>query len=267
MHRQVALVALVASAVNPRARAQEGCPVDPAAGYPVTVSADAGTELDPAFLHQFAVAAAHRWRVPSRSRDTYRGWGSLRNRLLPPEPRWADDWKPEAKHQATLRVTLYHDGRAHSADPDPSSGDKRFDRSLETIFDKPMPGAPEWPALPASIQDDSVVVQLSLGMEGIVQPHGTVRFAAHQMPARLIPGTLVLEITRDRSSVRPRVRPVTVKYDVTAKGEIEAIQILVSSGPHLDRPIVEGLQRARFEPATSNCRPIAQTVVQIFPER
>lgn len=81
------------------------CPdVDPAAGYPV--SAASNGEVDATFLREFVYAAVHRWRVPSRRRNAYMGWERVRNRILPPEPRWAVDWKPERRHTAVLQVHI-----------------------------------------------------------------------------------------------------------------------------------------------------------------
>jgi len=258
--RHVFRGAAVLSLVAPALSAQECPTVDPDAGYPVlVVSADTvGTPM--AWLETFVQAAVYRWRVPSRRRNAYRGWERVRDRLLPPEPRWAADWHPEAHHVATLDVVMERGGDIRYAIRQ-ASGDGRFDKSLESIFRKPMPGAPPFPPVPTALASDSVPLSLQFGIDTATAPHALVRFAAVQTPVRLIPGTL--RVDTPRGSRRPSA---TVKYDVTRRGTVApgSIQILRASDGRLGRAIEAALRGARFEPATSNCRAISQTVVQTF---
>lgn len=239
------------------------CPnVDPASGYPVAATFEGATASDSAWLAAVARASAYRWKVPSRRRDTYVGWERVRTRLLPPEPRWADDWSPEAKHRAGMRVMLFRDGRKPRAEITRPSGDKRFDETLESIVDDPMPASPSLPALPATIAADSVVVLLTLG-EIPAGVQGTVRFAAAQTRIELDRSSFRVAPVRRPGEAPP---PFTVKYDVRENGTIDesSIEFIGSAHISVEMAIRDGLRGARFKAPTSNCRPIAQTVVQTF---
>jgi hypothetical protein len=237
-----------------------------APGYPLLVRAAADVPLDTVYLNAVARAFAYRWQVPSQRRNDFAGWRRVRHRTLPPEPRWADDWAPAASHRARMRVTVYANGQVRAADPEPASGDRVFDHSLRTIATDPMPGAPALPALPAAAGPDSLVLDVTFGpadTSGIV---GIARFAASQGRVVVQPGTLNVEVPRGatRSSALPR--GATVKYDVTELGVVPptSIEVLDSSDRELSDAIRNGLLRARFQPAESNCRAITMTVVQRF---
>jgi hypothetical protein len=210
-----------------------------------------------------AEAAARRWEVPSRRRASFQGLGEVRNRIVPPEPRWADDWFPGAEHVARLEATLYRDGREPAVRVERPSGDRLFDRSLATIFGR-SPYDHPLPPFPAGLAADSVRVLLNLGEE----PQGSaavVRFAAQQTPVRLVPGTL-----RPSTSRRPYIPPgstptfATIKYDVSADGRISGTQVLRATTQEIGEIVAEQLGLASFTPARSNCREIAQSVVQQF---
>jgi hypothetical protein len=239
------------------------CPVPASVrGYPVSVRG-AGTEaLEPAYTMALAEAAARRWEVPSRRRASFQGLPQVQNRIVPPEPRWADDWFPGAEHVARLEATLYRDGREPAVRVERPSGDRLFDRSLTTIFGR-SPYAHPLPPFPAGLAADSVRVLLSLGEE----PQGTaavVRFAAQQTPARMVPGTL--RPTQRRLYIPPGTERSAsfIKYDVAADGRISGIQVLRTTTREIGEAVVESLERASFTPAQSNCREIAQSVVQQF---
>jgi hypothetical protein len=261
----IAILALLAGVTGTPASAQ-GCPLpDGTPGYPLSALAGDSTPLDAAFLDAMASAAAYRWRVPSRRRTTYVGWERVRSRLRTPEPRWAEDWKPEAKHRARLTLVVHRDGRVAAAGPAEGSGDRTFDQSLASIVEAPMPAAPSFPALPADVPADSVLVELLFG-EAPSGPAATIRFAAQQRPVRLVPGTLNVVAPRDVGTPNARNRRATVKYDVTIEGTVApgSIEIIETSDPELGRAIEQALRGARFTPAQSNCRAVAQSVVQTF---
>lgn len=243
--------------------AAQSCPdADPEAGYPITATVDEPA-ADSAWLTSVARAAAYRWRVPSRRRGAYAGWERVERRILPPEPRWADDWTPGGAHRAILRLVLYRDGRRPRRELVSASGDGRFDGSLASIVDDPMPGAPPLPELPAGWNADSLVVLLTFGEEPETAVRGRVRFAAAQTPVELHRNTLRVLPPRGFSRSFPRT---TVKYDVREDGRVDVRSIeFLRPVPHaVERAIRDGLRGARFSPATSNCRPVAQTVVQTF---
>jgi hypothetical protein len=147
------------------------------------------------------------------------------------------------------------------------SGDRLFDQSLPSIFERPLPGSPAFPSLPPGYPADSLVLSVSLGfIDTSYALVGVVRFAAEQRPVRLEPGSLRVEAPRGPGSPMPSARRATVAYDVTVGGTVDpgSIEVLESTDPDLSRAIRDALMRARFEPAESNCRPIAQTVVQTF---
>jgi hypothetical protein len=233
----------------------------------LTVSAPGVTAADSAFLTELARAFAYRWQTPSRKRQDFTGWRGMRNRTLPPEPRWADDWSPTAVHRAHMRVVLQRNGRLRADEPDSASGDRIFDSSLRSIAIAPMPKAPELPPLPADVAADSVVLFVTFGDTATAEgPSRTIFFAAAQRPVEIVPGTL--DIVAPRTSTTPSAaeRRAIVKYDVTEDGTVPplSIEILQSSDRELANAISDGLRRARFRPAESNCRPIAMTVVQRF---
>lgn len=243
------------------------CPaIDSMQGYPLTVSWAAGSGPDSVWLAAFGRAAAYRWQTPSRRRGDYRGWKRVRERTLPPEPRWADDWSPSALHRAEMAVTVYADGRWRAGEPGPASGDRFFDRTLRTIVNEPMPGAPKPPDWPYGMASDSVVLLLSFGLEDVPGPHAVVRFAAQQSPVRVLPGTLRVAAPRAPQASSAPSRRAMVKYDVTEAGTVAvgSIEVVESSDPVLSRAIQSALPVARFEPAQSNCRPIRMTVLQTF---
>lgn len=139
------------------------------------------------------------------------------------------------------------------------SGDGRFDNSLKTIFDEPMPGAPPFPAVPAA---GSVELSLSFGAVREAPGAATLRFAAVQTPVEMVPGTL-----RVNNPPGTRRRPsATVKYDVSASGRVVpgSVEVLRTSSEALSQAIENGLRSARFVAPTSNCRAVSQTVVQTF---
>ena len=238
------------------------CPV-PAnvRGYPVSVRSAGTDALDPAFAAALAEAAARRWEVPSRRRATFQGLAQVQGRIVPPEPRWADDWFPGAEHVARLAVTLYRDAREPAVQVVRQSGDRLFDRSLASIFGR-SPYDHPLPPYPAALAADSVRVLVGLGEEH-ADSAAVVRFAAQQGPVRIAPGSLrvVPPAPRAASSARPSA---VVKYDVDAAGRIASIQVLRSSSPDFAAAVAAGLRAARLTPSQSNCRPIAQSVVQSF---
>lgn len=233
-------------------------------GYPVSVRSDGGVLLDPAYAAALAEAAARRWEVPSRRRASFQGLQQVRDRIVPAEPRWADDWFPGAAHVARLSVTLYRDGREPAVRMDHPSGDRLFDRSLSTLFghspyDHPLP------PFPPGILEDSLRVRVDLGEEpGDSTRAAVVRFAAQQSPVRVTTGSLRV-YRPSPGALASAARPSAVlKYDVDPAGRITAVQVLRSSSPGFAQAAVTGLQGATFTPAQSNCRPISQSVVQSF---
>jgi hypothetical protein len=118
----------------PLAAQGQKCPnVDPASGYPLSASSELTT--DSAWLGSVARAAAYRWQVPSRRRNAYTGWEQVQRRLLPPEPRWADDWSPQPQHRAVVRLTMFRDAKQHKLEISTRSGDRQFDNSRGGIFE------------------------------------------------------------------------------------------------------------------------------------
>ena len=243
----------------------QSCPLpEGTLGYPIVASSDA--TLDPAYLTAVVEAAAFRWRVPSNRRSAHENWERVRSRVRTPEPRWADDWEPKDSHRARMAIVIRRDGRVVQAGPATPSGDKTFDRSLESIVREPMPSSGEFPSLPASFAGDSAVIMLSFGEAPAAEGAGVVRFAAQQRPVRLVPGTMNIVAPREAGTPNARSRRATVKYDVTAEGVVArgSIEVLQSSDPALTRAIEDALVGARFTPAQSNCRAVAQSVLQNF---
>jgi outer membrane biosynthesis protein TonB len=260
------LAALTAIAWTDGAAAQDSsfhtqtCPVpETVRGYPVTVRGAEGE-----YALALANAAARRWEVPSRRRANFQGLGQvLRNRIVPPEPRWADDWFPRAQHVARLAVTLYRDGREPAVSIERPSGDRLFDRSLETIFGR-SPYDHPLPPFPASLAADSLRVTVTLGEEP-ADSAATVRFAAQQTPVRPVASTLHVFPTRAMSSAAANARVLAVvKYDVGIDGRASHLQVLRALPPAFGEAVGEAILNASFTPAQSNCRPIAQSVVQDF---
>lgn len=227
------------------------CPVGPDSGYPVAVEGP----LDRAGLGEAAWAVAYRWAPPSRGRAAHRDWRQVTERALPPEPRWPDDWRPGEAHRAVASLTLYGDGREPRITLVSPSGDRTFDASLRSIADDPLPGAPPLPGTA-----DSLTLRLHFGVVPDA-PAAVVRFAAQQSPVRVVPGTLM--VTPPRLSRRPM--RALVKYDVDERGQMVpgSFQSLGGDGALLTA-IRQGLPRARFVPAESNCRPVRHTVLQQF---
>jgi hypothetical protein len=97
-------------------------------------------------------------------------------------------------------------------------------------------------------------------------PIGIARFAAKQKPVQLVPGSFDLVAPRSANTPPASQRNALVKYDVTDRGTVppQSIEILESSDRDLSNAIRDGLLRARFRPAESNCRAITMTVVQRF---
>lgn len=266
--RPIRCFALIALACAAPAAAQDApyvtssCPVpDAVPGYPVWVAAAEGTApLDSAFARAVADAAARRWLPPSRGRGRHQGMEMLGRRILTPEPRWPDDWEPGARHVARVEATLRADGRVDARVAAPS-GDRGFDRTLPDVFERPAPASPAVPALPPGLDSARVVIGF-----GGAPPAGAqaVRFAAQQDPVRIVPGTLTVNNPPEAS--RMGQPSATVAYDVDENGRIDpaSIRFLASSNRDLEHAIRTGLVRARFTAARSNCRPVAQTVVQRF---
>lgn len=242
------------------------CPVGAGVeGYPVWVRAADGSPLDSAYAHALADAAARRWEPPSRRRGSIPGLGRLRTRILPPQPRWPDDWAPEARHVARGEVTLRRTGRPAAMAVVQPSGDRAFDRSLEDIFRDGAPGGPQVPALPPGTAGDSLRVIVGFG--GTPDPGAAVvRFAVHQEPVRVVPGTLQV---RRPSQFGPVVPSATVKYDVDADGRLVpgSVEVLASTDRAFSENVRGALEGARFTAARSNCRPVSLSVVQTFDGR
>jgi hypothetical protein len=250
-------------------RAQESpfvsrtCPV-PAGmqGYPVWVRAADGAALDSAYARSLADAAARRWEPPSPRRRTFPGLDRLRERIQPPEPRWPDDWRPQARHAARVEVTLRRGARPGEARVTAASGDRAFDRSVAALFTDGAPGAPELPALPAGADSLRVAVHFGTAPDGGAP---AVRFAVQQAPLSVVPGTL--QVARPQTPGTSIAPPsATVKYDVTADGRIipTSIEVLDSTDRAMEQGIRAGLLRARFVPAQSDCRAVDLSVVQQF---
>lgn len=239
------------------------CPV-PAGmqGYPVWARAADGAALDSAFARSLADAVARRWEPPSPRRRSIPGLNRVRTRLQPPEPRWPDDWRPQAQHVARVEVTLRRTGRPGEARLTAPSGDRAFDRSLADAFADGAPGAPALPALPAGL--DSLRVAVGFGTEPEAGA-GVVRFAVQQSPVVVVQGTLTVA-QPPRSGMGGAAAAATARYDVDASGRIVpgSVDVLTSTDRTMEQNVRAGLPRARFTPAQSNCRAVPLTVVQTF---
>jgi TonB family protein len=261
------LAALAGAVAASSARAQESpfqaraCPVPAGVeGYAVWVTGDG---VDAAYARALADAVARRWEPPSRRRASFDGLNRLRDRIQPPEPRFPDDWAPAAAHVARVEITLRRTGRPDEARVAASSGDRAFDRSLTGLFREGAPGAPDLPALPAGA--DSVRVTVGFGGAAPAGA-GLVRFARQQSPVEVVPGSLQVTPPRGASGSTAHA---TVKYDVDPSGALVAssIQFLSSSDREMEQNVRAGLLRARFQPARSDCRAVALSVVQQFGRR
>jgi hypothetical protein len=264
-----ALAAVTLAAAQARAQSPyqtSTCPL-PAdvQGYPVTVRADGSTAVDSAFARALADAVARRWEVPSQRRSGFGNLGSVHGRIVPPEPRWADDWSPGAEHTARMAVTFYRDGRAAAARVVRGSGDRLFDRSLATIFGR-SPYDHPLPAFPAGAAADSVQLLVGLGETPDAGTLAVKRFAAQQSPVRVVEGTLRINAQRAAwGTGASGVRFAIVKYNVNEQGRLVGeVETIRSSDREMSLAVGNGLAQARFEPARSNCRVIAQSVVQNF---
>jgi hypothetical protein len=234
----------------------ETCPIPPnVRGYPVSVRGAEG-----AYAMALAEAAARRWEVPSRRRASIQGLGQVRNRIVPPEPRWADDWFPRAQHVARLAVTLHRDGREPTVATERQSGDRAFDRSLETIFGR-SPNDHPLPPFPASLAADSLRVIVTLGEEP-ADSAATVRFAAQQTAVESVRNAERARITRQGGRATSTRIAVTVKFDVDVNGRPSNLQVLRAIPSEFGEAMGDAVLRSSYTAAQSNCRPIAMTVVQ-----
>ena len=277
------------------------CYAEPQNGYPVVVKSADGSVEDADFLTAAATAFAYRWKVPTSARNEYDGWAKVLNRLIPPEPRWSDDWIPGDEHRAQIVMVLHRDGRLTSAAPKAASGDEAFDNSLKSIVEEPMPGGPKLPDFPRTVKGDSVVLAVFFGAEQR-QPFGLVRFANVQTPPAIDrsafatgggggppPGGVPVGAGGRSGRVEtgssgtggaggrggrgggggaPREggRRAVIRFDLLATGEVrpESIEVLESANPQMATMIKNNLAGARFKPATQNCKDVALTILQIF---
>lgn len=237
------------------------CPLpDDVRGYPLVVTA-VDVTTDPAWLAEWARAAAVRWQVPSTRRGQFPAYRGVRTRIIPAVPRWADDWTPSPRHVAEMRVTMTRTGVAERPEIVAASEDDVFDRSLATLVRDPLPASPSLPPTPES-GPDTVQLRVRFGHEpepGV--PSGVVRFARQQRPVRVMPGSLVIRARQNEFAL--------VKYDVDPFGRflLGSFEALDVSSNEIARAAQEGLERARFSPAMGDCEPIGLTVVQSFGRR
>jgi len=237
------------------------CPVpDDVRGYPVVVTSENGA-ADPAWLARWARAAALRWQVPSLRRSMHPAYRSVRTRIVPEVPRWSDDWVPAARHTAEMLVRVSEAGVLDRPEVVATSGDDRFDRTLTSFANDPLPASPPLPPPPPG-SPDTVRLRVRFGHEpepGV--PAGVVRFARQQRPVRVMPGSLVVRGRAEEYAL--------VKYDVDQFGRyvLGSYEALDATSNEIARAISEGLERARFSPAVGDCEPIALTVIQSFGRR
>lgn len=236
------------------------CPLpEGAVGYPIWIEAE-GSTVDSADAHAIVAELADSWIVPSRRRDRYTSWENVRFRVPREVPRWADDWKPGARHSAVLELVVGTDGGVREGRLSRGSGDRLFDRSLTTLLEGRLrrPGT-----LPPGPEDRRLIVRL--GEEPAGSALALVRFAAQQRPVRLVPGSFHSGLGQDARQRFAGAR-ATIKYDVTEDGHVRpgSIEVLHSTHEEVTRSITNGLMRARFEPAESNCARVALSVVQNF---
>jgi len=239
----------------------EACPANPDLGYPVSVEA-VGQRMELQYLNEVADAFARRWLVPSRRRRNYVGAESVKTRLATPEPMWAADWRPGAHHTAEVHAALDPQTGALSVVSMSGSGDSLFDDSLQDVFSD----EPGW-TVPVPLPSGGKTGLLSLVVRfGNTPPPGAglSRFAVHQRPLRGIPGTARIE--HPRGAVNGRAGKVTVTYDVAADGSLvpSTLKVIRSDGDAFSRGVLQGMRTARFRPAESNCRAVAQTAIQVI---
>lgn len=258
-----AALAVVLLSASPRIGASQGCGTD---GVILAVSSPMLTAADSSYLRSAARALAYRWPVPSRRRETYTQWRRVRRRVLPPEPRWADDYEPAPGARAEFRVVIPRRGRPRADELTRASGDELLDRSLRLMVTDPMPASPELPPFPASVPGDSLVLTVHLGAVPDSVPSGHIRFAVAQRRIELVPGTLEFNAPRSASTPPASQRYATVKYDVNENGQVvpSSFEILDSSDRELVDAIRAALNRARFRAAEQGCRPVTMSVVQTF---
>lgn len=268
--RQLVASSLVVVALSGRAAAQ--CEVDPNRGYGVWVQPAGGLSPDTVFLAAAARLFAYRWAVPSAKREMNVGWQRVRERLLPPEPRWADDWFPGEEDRAEATMVIYKDGMVRAALLKSTSSDTLFASSLATIADAPMVSAPAVPAIPPELKSDSVMLKVTFSFDDPMGARGVQHFAALQTPVQFEPPPLAAGAGRGGSRTnRPSgategTTRLTIKYDVLATGEVKSgsIEVIESSESAVATRVREMLSRARLKPATSICKDIAITVVQFI---
>lgn len=235
------------------------CPLpEGSAGYPVTAVALGGAPLDSSWLAGFARAVAHRWQVPTRLPSQHAGFASLTARELPALPRWADDWRPSARHGAEVVVTIAGSGVVGEPETRMLSGDPLFDESLLSFHVDPVPASPRLPPIPATAPD---TVRVLLRFGGEPRPGeraAVVRFARQQREVRIMPPSLIVRLTPSERAV--------VKYDVGTDGRVVpgSLQVIQSSGEPFARAVANALYARRFPPAQADCSPVRLTVVQIF---
>jgi hypothetical protein len=257
-----AFLACEAAAQEPARFHAEACPVPAGVeGYPVTVRAADGGALDSAYARRLAAAVAYRWQPPSARRTAFAGMRRIRDRIVAPSPRWPDDWRPTAEHAARVSVTLTPRGAGEPELLAPV-GDRAFERSLHPLFREDPTGQHPFPELPAGA--DSLRVIVGFGVAPSAEDAGVVRFAAHQQPVRVAPGSLRVASPPPGPTSRPP--RATVKYDVDATGRVvpASIQVLESSTSSFARAVESGLRQAGFTPAQHDCRAIPLSVIQQF---
>ena len=244
-------------------------------GYAIHVSAADGASLDSAYLSDAARSVALRWATPSLRRADFVNWRRVRERAIPEVPRWADDWRPVEANRATVTLVLRRRGRPTISEPSPGSSDRLFDQSLASIVRDPIPASPELPGIPASVTADTLALRIEFGAKPEMLVPGVIRFASIQDDVILIPGTLNVNYAqRAPTTLRNPNTPggpgqpltATVKYDVTAEGTVDprSIQVLDAGDRDFTRAVVDAVARARFTPATTNCRPVRVSVIQRF---
>ena len=234
------------------------CPLPAnALGFPITAVA-LGEPVDSSWLADVARAVAYRWQVPTRMPAQHAGFASLTARVLPDAPRWAEDWRPSARHRAEVVVAIGPAGVVGEPETRTTSGDALFDESLLTFFSDPVPATPRLPRPPRGVSD-TVRVLLRFGGEPQAgERAGVVRFARQQREARIMPSSLLVRLT-------PRDRAV-VKYDIGTDGRVVpgSLQMVQSTGESFAREVEQALYRRRFPPAQGDCSPIRVTIVQLF---
>ncbi|MBX7118264.1 MAG: hypothetical protein K1X31_04610 [Gemmatimonadaceae bacterium] len=258
-----ALGALAAAPLAAQDAPKPDAPCGPP-GYLFAVEAPDFADADSAWLAGAARALAYRWPVPSKRRDSYANWRRVRRRILPPEPRWADDYEPAPGLRARFTIVLTRRGRPRISDPAPASGDELFDHSLRAIITDPLPASPDLPGVPAGL--DSLVLVVHLGAVPDTVRAGVVHFATGQRRVEPMPGALQFEVPRSAETAMRNGRYATVKYDVSAGGQVIAssVEILDSSDREIVDAVRGALVNARFRPAEQGCRAVAMTVVQVF---